>query len=95
MQHLTYVVAPFPGLPRFLFFGLRKQKSTASMYHTERKPKNKKRGRPGNEATYVAYMTLTHNYTGRDRASQAYWSTHMCTSLTPRPMMNRAQFDGC
>ena len=40
-------VASFPGLPRFLFFGLR---SHASVYYIERKPKNKKRGRPGNEA---------------------------------------------
>ena len=33
----------FPGLPRFL-------RSSASVYYTEHKPKNKKRGRPGNEA---------------------------------------------
>ena len=26
-------------------------RSSASVYYTERKPKNKKRGRPGNEAT--------------------------------------------
>jgi len=32
-----------PGLPRF-------SRSSASVYYTERKPKNKKRGRPGNEA---------------------------------------------
>ena len=32
----------FPGLPRF-------SRSSASVYYTERKPKNKKRGRPGNE----------------------------------------------
>ena len=35
-----------PGLPRF-------SRSSASVYYTERKPKNKKRGRPGNEATIV------------------------------------------
>ena len=44
-------LASFPGLPRFLFFGLR---SAASIYCTERKPKNKKRlggrGVAGNEA---------------------------------------------
>ena len=33
----------FPGLPRF-------SRSSASVYYTERKPKNKKRGRPGNDA---------------------------------------------
>ena len=32
-----------PGLPRF-------SRSSASVYSTECKPKNKKRGRPGNEA---------------------------------------------
>ena len=32
-----------PGLPRF-------PRSSTSMYYTEHKPKNKKRGRPGNEA---------------------------------------------
>ena len=37
-----------PGLPRF-------SRSSASVYYTERKPKNKKRGRPGSEATYVVY----------------------------------------
>ena len=34
--------------------------SSASVYYTERKLKNKKRGRPGNEATYIQhpmYMT--------------------------------------
>ena len=36
-------LASFPGLPRF-------SRSSASVYYTERKPKNKKRGRPGNEA---------------------------------------------
>ena len=39
-------LALFPGLPRF--FALQ---FSASMYYTERKPKNKKRGRPGNEAS--------------------------------------------
>ena len=37
-------LASFPGLPRF-------SRSSASVYYTERKPKNKKWGRPGNEAT--------------------------------------------
>jgi len=32
-----------PGLPRF-------SRSSTSVYYTERKPKNKKRGRPGNKA---------------------------------------------
>ena len=43
-------VASFPGLPRFcsLVCVLR---SSASVYYTERKLKNKKRGRPGNEAS--------------------------------------------
>ena len=35
----------FPGLPRF-------SRSSASVYYTERKLKNKKRGRPGNEAKW-------------------------------------------
>ena len=34
-----------PGLPRF-------SRSPASVYYIERKPKNKKRGRPGNEAKF-------------------------------------------
>jgi len=49
-----------PGLPRFL-------RSSASVYYTERKPKNKKRGRPGNEATpslladrAMAYCPIHH-----------------------------------
>ena len=37
------------GVPRpSLFFA-----PSASVYYTERKPKNKKRGRPGNEATSI------------------------------------------
>ena len=36
----------FPGLPRF-------SRSSASVCYTERKPKNKKRGRPGNEASDI------------------------------------------
>ena len=38
------------GVPRPRF-----SRSSASMYYTERKPKNKKRGRPGNEAT-LSYL---------------------------------------
>ena len=51
----------FPGLPRF-------SRSSASVYYTERKPKNKKRGRPGNEATASAwnvkfsFCQLAYNY---------------------------------
>ena len=38
--------------------------SSASVYYTERKPKNKKRGRPGNEATeYTQAYTNIHEYT--------------------------------
>ena len=40
----TIFITSFPGLPRF-------SRSSASVYCTERKPKSKKRGRPGNEAT--------------------------------------------
>jgi len=46
--HLTsYTWLMRPGLPRFL-------RSSASVYYTERKLKNKKRGRPGNEAIAAA-----------------------------------------
>ena len=38
-----------PRPPPFLIFGLRFAVSSASVYYTERKLKNKKRGRPGNE----------------------------------------------
>ena len=58
-----YLLVLFPGLPRFfLFFGLRKyteaeERSSASVYYTECKPKNKKWGRPGNEARFLVYQT--------------------------------------
>ena len=39
-----------PGLPRF-------SRSSASVYYTERKPKNKKWGRPGNEAIVMRHST--------------------------------------
>ena len=39
----------FPGLPRF-------SRSSASVYYTEWKPKNKKWGRPGNEASISALV---------------------------------------
>ena len=54
-------VASFPGLPRFcsLVCVLR---SSASMYYTERKPKNKKRGRPGNEASTRVHVPLYIHY---------------------------------
>ena len=45
----SFEVASFPGLPRFLFFSFRSE-------YTERKPKNKKRGRPGNEAGFEVYV---------------------------------------
>ena len=55
------LVASFPGLPRFrssvcVQYNTWKQKrSSASVYYTECKPKNKKkRGRPGNEASILA-----------------------------------------
>ena len=60
-----------PGLPRFLFFGLLihggsgRARSSASVYYTERRPKNKKQGRPGNEATgahdVIAITSLQKN----------------------------------
>ena len=40
-----------PGLPRL-------SRSSASMYYTERKPKNKKRGRPGNKAIKWGFRTI-------------------------------------
>ena len=40
-----------PGLPRF-------SRSSASVYYNERKPKNKKRARPGNEARHYPWITL-------------------------------------
>ena len=51
---ITTILASFPGLPgffvlRFAFSIIR----SASVYYTECKPKNKKRGRPGNEATTI------------------------------------------
>ena len=46
----------FPGLPRFL-------RSSASMYYTEHKSKNKKRGRPGNEANYTLYTIIQKEHT--------------------------------
>ena len=50
-----------PGLPRFSC-------SSASVYYTERKPKNKKWGRPGNEASYGVYhMTIPLSHTVYDR----------------------------
>ena len=45
-------LASFPGLPCFLFFGLCSVVSSASVYYTEHKPKNKKWGKPGNEARW-------------------------------------------
>ena len=61
-------LASFPGLPCFcssvcIQYNTRKRKSTktgssASVYYTERKPKNKKRGRPGNEATLYLHLTF-------------------------------------
>ena len=45
------MLALFPGLPRF-------SRSSASVYYTERKPKNKKRGRPGNEANIMPWFTV-------------------------------------
>ena len=40
-------------------------RSSASVYYTERKPKNKKWGRPGNEATsfvsLLEFNDITHN----------------------------------
>ena len=45
-------LASFPGLPCFLFFGSHSVVSSASVYYTKRKLKNKKWGRPGNEARW-------------------------------------------
>ena len=45
--HRRHHVIGVPRLPRF-------SRSSASVYYTERKPKNKKRGRPGNEASKQA-----------------------------------------
>ena len=56
------LVASFPGLPRFLFFGLRSViflRSSAYVYYTERNPKNEKRRRPGNEASCHVHVLLT------------------------------------
>ena len=66
-----------PGLPRF-------SRSSTSVYYTERKPKNKKRGRPGNEATFVCHQNVaepqatendikyTHVYTGTRNQAWLY-----------------------
>ena len=56
MMQPSYILASFPGLTE----AEERKISSASMYYTERKSKNKKRGRPGNEATYIQhpmYMT--------------------------------------
>ena len=42
-----------PGLPRFSC-------SSASVYYTEHKPKNTKRGKPGNEATVCTRLFFSH-----------------------------------
>ena len=63
------MLASFPGLPHFLFFGLRSVKYTeaeelffavfdASVDYTERKPKNKKRGRPGNATSNMLWQEI-------------------------------------
>ena len=44
-----------PGLSHF-------SRSSTSVYYTERKPKNKKRGSPGNEATHSHLHTLTYSH---------------------------------
>ena len=49
-----------PGLPRF-------SRPSASVYYTERKPKNKKWGRPGNEAKYHTH----YQFGGYD--NDCYW----------------------
>ena len=51
-------LASFPGLPHFLCFGLHLC-SFASVYYTEHTPKNKKQGRPGNEARLGHSFELT------------------------------------
>ena len=63
-------LASFPGLPRFLFFGLR-----FSIIHgsgTEHKPKNKKRGRPGNEARRRSRSVLSSLGTRLSRHAVAW-----------------------
>ena len=47
-----FALASFPGLPRFRSTEA-EERSSASMYYTERKPKTKKRGRPRNEASFA------------------------------------------
>ena len=60
-----------PGLPRFSC-------SSASVYYTERKLKNKKWGRPGNEASYGVYHTtipLSHTVYDREIWGTIQWKT--------------------
>ena len=55
-----------------------KIKESASVYYTERKPKNKKRGRPGNEATPSSLSPTFMYYT---KIKETWDMANFCFSL--------------
>ena len=74
-----------PDLPRF-------SRSSASVYYTERKPKNKKRGRPGNEAikkvTSASIYMHTYIYmpTLGEQLEALQLTLHINMSVAQRPL---------
>ena len=79
-------VASFPGLPRFCSL-VCVSRSSASVYYTECKLKNKKRGRPGNEASTHVHLSIFTTciysaYTLREREG-SNWAdpTVLCSAL--------------
>ena len=59
------------------------------MYYTERKPKNKKRGRSGNKANSVLVPTL-HMHGCHYSACAVNWATNQATNRATNQVTNRA-----
>ena len=79
-------------------------RSSASVYYTERKPKNKKWGRPGNEATEVysqelvphfkcLYILATLHWLASPGACEHCFGTAVGGSLNTRSISQAAQLD--
>ena len=77
-----------PGLPRF-------SRSSASVYYTERKPKNKKRGRPGNEATSEVRPSLMQSPTLSNSCKCLMSLLNPRSDRLWRPCMTGTMFSCC